>query len=72
MFTIKIDIILKVFFLKLKNINILFIEEKLIQKFYITNKTLFIIHQIQIIYIKKFLFIILNVNNKIFIIYAIF
>ena len=43
---IKFEIILKIFFLKINNINMLFNKKTLIQKLYTINKALFIIKQV--------------------------
>lgn len=57
------------FFLKFNNINIIFIEIKLIQKFYSTNTSLFTTKQVYIINKTKFAIVVLNTNNKIFVIH---
>ena len=66
----KFEIILRIFFLKLSNINMLFDEKTLIQKIYITNKVLPTIKQIQVINKKNFVIVTLDINNKIFVIYV--
>lgn len=69
MFDTKIEVILEIFFLKFSNTNILFREKKLIWRFYIINKALSIIKQIQIINKIDFIMVELDTNNEIFIIY---
>ena len=67
----KFKVILKIFFLKINNINILFGKEILIWKSYITNKALSIIKQVQIIDLKEFVMMALNTDNKIFVVYMV-
>ena len=66
---IKFKVILKMFFLKISNINISFNKKTLISKFYIINKALLTIRQVQIIYLKEFIIVVLEINNKMFIVY---
>lgn len=56
-------------FLKLSNTDMLFVDKILIQRSYISNKTLYIIEQFQIIDKTDFIITILDMNNKIFAVY---
>ena len=62
--------VLNIIFLKFNNENILFVKIKFIIKFYTNNKSYFLLSKYNLL-IKKFLIIILDINNKIFIIYII-
>ena len=64
---IKFELILRMSFLKISNADILFDEKILMWKFYITNKALFIINQVQIINSKKFIIAVLDANSKTFV-----
>ena len=64
-------IVLKIFFLTLSNANILFVEQKIIQRFYTTVKALQTTKQIKIRNKKKFTKTILNKNMEAFVIYVI-
>lgn len=64
--------IFRILFLTLSNININFINKKLKQYLYIIVKVMLIIKKIELIKNKKFIVIVFNVNNKIFLIYIIF
>ena len=65
------EVILRMLFLKINNTNISLNKKKLLWKFYITNKILFIIEQVLIVNLKKFVIAILNINGKIFIKYMV-
>ena len=69
MANIKFEIILRMFFLKLSNIDILFDKKILPWRIYITNKALSIIKQVQIIDKQDFIIAVLDASNKIFMIH---
>ena len=64
------EIILRMFFLKIRNAEVLFGKRTLMWKSYITNKTLSTTKQIQTIDLKKFVIAALDVDNKTFLIYV--
>ena len=66
----KFEVVLRMFFLKFSNTDILFNEEILIQKTYITNKALSIFKYVQIIDKKDFVIAVLDANSKMFIVYV--
>lgn len=69
MANIKIEVILKIFFLKFSN-NVISVDNKsFIWKSYIINKALVNIKKVNIINPKKFIIAALDVNSKVFIIY---
>ena len=55
------------FFLKISNANVLFDKKLFMWKFYITNKTLLITKQMQLIDLKKFVIKTLDMSSKIFV-----
>ena len=57
-------------FLKISNVDILFDEGTLMWKTYTTNKALPTTKQIQIVDPKEFVIAVLDVNNKIFVVYV--
>ena len=65
----KFKVIPGLFFLKISNVDMSFNEETLTWKFYITNEALFITKQVQIIDLKEFIIVALDVNNKTFVVY---
>ena len=69
MTNIKFKVFLKIFFLKLNNVNISFDKKILIQRFFIINKILATIKFIYIINKIDFIIIILDINSEIFIIH---
>ena len=66
----KFELILKMFFLKLSNIEVLFGEKVYIWKIYTINEALSTIEQILIIDKKNFIMVILDINNKRFIVHV--
>ena len=68
---INIKIVVKISFLSFSNINIWFTKRKITYKKYTAIEILFIIKKIEFINKKKFVIVILNTNNKIFVIYII-
>lgn len=70
MTNIKFEIILKMFFLKLINMNILLNEKIFTQKFYSINNTLFTVEQVLTFIKIDFKITSLDINNKIFIMYV--
>ena len=70
MANIKFEVILEMFFLKLNNADISFGKKTLTWKTYTINKALPTIEQVQIIDKKNFVIVVLNINNKIFVIYV--
>lgn len=64
--------ILKMPFLTFSNINILFIEKKLIWRSYLTAKSLPIIKLVELINKKKFVKAVLNENIKTFVMHVTF
>ena len=68
---IKLEIIQRLLFLKLSYIDISFGEKTLIWKIYITNKTLSITKQVQILDKKNFIIVVLDSVNKMFIVYMV-
>ena len=67
----KYESIVEMLFLKLSNANVSFGKKTFIWKTYITNKTLSIIKQIQIIDKKNFVETVLNVNSEIFVVHVV-
>ena len=67
---IKFEIILRMFFLKLSNADVLFGKRTLIWRIYITNKALPTTKQVQIIDKKDIVIVALNANSKIFMMYV--
>lgn len=67
---IKFKMILEIFFFKINNTNMLFEKKILIWKTYTTNKTLFIIEQIQNVNSKKFILAAFYIDNKTFIVHV--
>ena len=65
----KLEIILRIFFLKLSNADISFGEKTLIWRFYTTNKALSTTKQVQIINKKDFVIVALDIDSKTFIVY---
>lgn len=64
MINIKFNMILRIFFLKLSNADILFDKKTFTQKFYITNKALFTTKHIQIIDKIDFTKVVSDANSK--------
>ena len=67
---IKFEVILRILFLKISNVDILFGKRTFMWKSYTTNKVLFTTKQVQIINLKEFVIVVLNIDNKIFVIYV--
>ena len=66
----KVEMVLGMFFLKLSNINVLFVEKTLTQRFYTTNYILSNTNQVQIIYETDFIIAVLDADNQIFVLYV--
>ena len=66
----KFELILEMLFLKIRNVNASFDEKILTWKSYIINKNLPTIKQIQIIDLKEFTIVVLDVNSKIFVMHV--
>ena len=64
----KFEIILRIFFLKFSNVNMLFGKRTFTWKIYTINKTLSATKQVHIIYKKDFVIMALDVNSKTFVI----
>ena len=62
----KFEMIIKIFFLKIRNANILFNKETLIWIFYTTNKALHHTKQVQIVNLKEFIIAAFDASNKMF------
>lgn len=60
---------LKILFLKLSNVDVLFDDNIFIWRFYITNKTLLTIKQVRIIDKTGFVIAALDTSSKIFVMY---
>ena len=58
------------YFLKISNADMSFGEKTLTQKFYTTNKALPITEQVQIIYLKEFVIVMLDANIKTFVVHV--
>ena len=67
----KFKVILKMFFLKLSNANVLFSKKTLTWRIYTINKALSIIKQIQIINKKDFVIVALNADSKMFVVHMV-
>ena len=66
----KFKVILKMFFLKISNVDMVFGEEILIWKSYTSNKNILpTIKQVQLVDLKEFVIAILDANIKTFIVY---
>ena len=66
----KFEVILKMPFLKISNVDVSFGKRILMWKSCITNKALFITKQVQIVNPKKFIIVALNINNKMFMVHV--
>ena len=65
----KFEMILKIFFLKICNADILFGKKTLTWKSYTTNKTLSTTKQVQIVNSKKSVIAVLDIDSKTFVMY---
>ena len=61
--------ILGMLFLKISNVDMSFGKKTLTWRTYTTNKNLPITKQVQIINLKKFVIVALDINNEIFVVY---
>ena len=66
----KFEVILKILFLKINNIDVLFSEGTLMWKIYITNEALPTTKQVQIIDSKEFFIAALDIDSKIFVMHV--
>ena len=66
----KFEVILGMSFLKISNVNVLFGEKTLMWRTYITNKALPTTEQVQIVNLKEFVLVELDVNTKTFVVYV--
>ena len=66
----KFEVILRMFFLKISNMDVSFGEKILTWKTYITNKILPTTKQVQIINKKDFVIAALNANSETFVVYV--
>ena len=66
----KFEAILGISFLKIRNANVSFSKKTLTWKFYITNEALPTTKQVQIVDLKKFVMLALDVDSKTFVIYV--
>ena len=65
----KFEVILGMFFLKISNADVSFGEETLTWKIYTTNKALPTTKQVQIVNLKEFVIVALDVNSKMFVVH---
>lgn len=69
---INIDIVFRIFFFNLNNIEINFIDQKLKKRLYHTAKTLSTSRWVKLVRKKEFIVVAFNLDNKIFIVYIAF
>ena len=65
----KFEVILRMLFLKISNADVSFGEETLTWKIYTTNKALPTTKQVQIVNLKEFVIVALDVNSKMFVVH---
>ena len=66
----KFEVILKMFFFKISNADVLFSKETFTWKTYTINEALPITKQVQIVNLEEFIITTLDVDNKIFVIHV--
>ena len=67
----KFEVILEMSFLKISNVNMSFGEKTLMWKIYITNETLPITEQVQIINLEEFVIAALDIDSETFVVHMI-